>query len=87
MLGQHLPAEVKASLAEEQKGVQTAVMAIIDRHNSQCVEFSQNDDMSVEFMTDIPFVLNESVKFEEEVDNLSVAQSRPTPPRPKTIEK
>lgn len=86
-LGKKLPPALTARLLKSQLGLSAAIMSIAKRHESKPVEFSEKNDGCVEFITNIPFVLNDSVGSGEEADNLSVAQSRPTPPRPKTVKK
>jgi hypothetical protein len=86
-LGKKLPPGPTERLLKSHLGLSAAIMSIAKRHEPKSVEFSEKDDGCVEFITNIPFVLNDSVGSGEEADNHSVAQSRPTPPRPKTVKK
>lgn len=82
-LGSNLPPTPAARLKKAQEGVRAALLAIVDRHNPKPVEFSEADDGCVTFTMDYTHEVN----FGEEADNRSVAQTRPSPPRPKTVKK
>lgn len=80
VVGKHLPPASAQHLAEAHQGVVAALTSIANRHDPQPVEFSEADNGCVSFITNIPFVLDDPQRNK----SFSVAQARPTPPRPKT---
>jgi hypothetical protein len=82
VLSQNLPHEFKERLAEEQQGVQAAVMAIINRHDPQPVMFSRSRSDGR-----MGLQIDERARHQNKSESLTVSQARPTPPRPKTDKK
>jgi hypothetical protein len=86
VLGRNLPPESVQHLEYAQNGVRKALATIIARHDPQSVQFSESDEDGCVTFT-MGLQIDDQIDFGEDSRYPSVAQARPTPPRPKTDKK